>query len=38
MSKAFRPYDQDQQYLMPLCLRDWLPQGHLALFISDVAD
>lgn len=37
MGKAFRPYELDQTLLMPPCLRDWLPQGHLAHFIDSVA-
>jgi len=38
MSKTFRPYDPDQQLLLPAALRKWLPEDHLAYFISDVAD
>ena len=38
MSKTFRDYSPDQQLLLPPSLRDWLPEGHLALFISDVVD
>lgn len=38
MARAFRPYNQDQDYLLPPSLRDWLPEDHLAHFISDVAD
>lgn len=38
MSKVFRPYDPDQPFLMPVSMREWLPAGHLAYFISDVAD
>lgn len=38
MSKIFRPYDPDQPFLMPVSMREWLPGGHLAYFISDVAD
>jgi transposase len=37
-NKTFRPYAMDQQYLLPPSLRDWLPEGHLALFVSDVVD
>lgn len=37
-NKTFRPYAMDQQYLLPPSLRDWLTQGHLALFVSDVVD
>jgi hypothetical protein len=36
--KTLRPYARDQQYLLPPSLRDWLPEGHLALFVSDVVD
>jgi transposase len=38
MSKTFRTYSPDQQLLLPPSLRDWLPEGHLALFVSDVVD
>jgi transposase len=38
MAKTFRPYDLDQQLLLPPDLREWLPEGHLALFVSDVVD
>lgn len=38
MDKAFRDYDLDQEFLLPPNLRDWLPEDHLALFISDVVD
>lgn len=38
MSKTFRPYSMDQQLLLPPNIRDWLPEGHLALFVSDVVD
>ena len=38
MSKTFRPYDPDQQLLLPAALQEWLPPEHLAYFISDVVD
>jgi len=38
MTKTFRPYDLDQRLLLPPDLREWLPDGHLALFLSDVVD
>jgi transposase len=38
MSKSFRPYDPDQEFLMPASMREWLPEGHLAYFVSDVVD
>jgi len=36
--KTFKPYNPDQLFLLPPALRDWLPEGHLALFLSDVVD
>ena len=30
--------DRDQPFLLPPDLRDWLPEGHLAWFVLDVAD
>jgi transposase len=38
MSRIYLSYDPEQQLLLPPDLRDWLPEGHLALFISDVVD
>src|SRR2546428_6112320 len=38
MAKTFRPYSMDQHLLLPPDLRAWLPEGDLALFISDVVD
>ena len=38
MEPLFRPYDPDKRYLLPPSLRDWLPAGHLAYFISDTVD
>ncbi len=38
MSKTYLPYDPDQQLLLPAALQEWLPEGHLAYFISDVVD
>jgi len=38
MTKTFRPYSLDQQLLLPPDLRGWLPEGDLALFVSDVVD
>ena len=38
MSKTFRPYDPEQQLLLPAGLQEWLPEDHLAYFISDVVD
>lgn len=38
MEKTYRPYDPEQLFLLPPNLRDWLPAGHLAYFLSDVVD
>ena len=38
MTKVFRPYSLDQRLLLPPDLREWLPEGHLALFVSDVVE
>ena len=27
---------RDQLFLMPVCMRDWLEEGHLAWFVLDV--
>jgi len=36
--KTFRPYDQDQVLLMAPSIQDWVPDGHLARFVSDLVD
>jgi transposase len=36
MARDFLPYNPDQQYLLPVNPRDWLPDGHLAPFLGDV--
>ena len=36
MSKTFRPYAPRQAFLLPPSPLEWLPEGHLALFILDV--
>lgn len=36
--RTFKPYDPHQAYLLPPDLRAWVPEGHLALFMSDVVD
>ena len=38
MTTLFRSYTQDQRLLLPPDLREWLPEGDLALFVSDVVD
>ena len=36
--RTFRPYDRDQLLLLPPSLKEWLPEGHLSGFVSDVVD
>jgi transposase len=38
MAKTYRPYLPEQDLLLPPSLRDWLSQGHLAYFVSDLID
>lgn len=38
MGQIFEPYDPDQPHLFPPSPKDWLPEGHLAYFISDTVD
>ena len=38
MAKTYRPYAPEQDLLLPPSLRDWLPEGHLAFFVSDLID
>ena len=38
MAKTYRPYLPEQDWLLPPSLQDWLPEGHLVYFVSDVVD
>ena len=38
MGKSYRPYYPDEELLLPPNLREWLPEDHLAYFVSDVVD
>jgi transposase len=38
MGKSYRPYYPEEELLLPPSLRDWLPEKHLAYFVSDVVD
>lgn len=38
MPTRFRRYQPDQSLLLPASLREWLPEDHLAYFISDAVD
>lgn len=35
---SFKQYNQDQQFLLPSSLHDFLPEGHLACVINDVVE
>lgn len=35
---SYRPYEPEQEMLLPASLQDWLPKGHLAYFIGDTVD
>ena len=36
--KTFRPYQPDQLLLLPPSIEEWLPEHHLARFVSEVVD
>jgi transposase len=38
MAKTYRPYLPEQDFLLPPSLCEWLPEKHLAYFVSDVVD
>ena len=38
LSKTYLPYDPDQQLLLPAALQEWLPEDHLAYFVSAPVD
>jgi len=38
VSGHYKTYDPDQLFLLPPSLKEWLPEGHLAYFVSDVVD
>ena len=38
MTTSYLPYEPQQQMLLPAALQDWLPEGHLAYYISDTVD
>jgi transposase len=38
MAKTYRSYLPEQDLLLPPSLGDWLPEDHLAYFVSDVVD
>src|SRR6187455_3448320 len=38
MNTSYIPYVPEQSFLLPPSLSEWLPEGHLAYFISDRVD
>jgi transposase len=38
VGKTYRAYLPQQDFLLPPSLREWLPENHLAYFVSDVVD
>ncbi len=38
MATSYVPYSPDQSFLLPPSPREWLPEGHLAYFVSDTVD
>lgn len=38
MTTNYMPYMPDQALLLPPALQEWLPEGHLAYFVSDTVD
>lgn len=38
MAKVYRPYFPEQDFLLPPSLHEWLPENHLAYFVSDMID
>src|SRR5690349_3671017 len=38
VAKTFRPYDPHQILLLPPSLDEWLPERHLARFVSELVD
>jgi len=36
MSLNFIPYDRETDYLLPPSLNDWVPDNHLARFVSEI--
>ena len=38
MSQRYLPREREQQYLMPISLRDWLPEEHFAWFVLEAVE
>ncbi|MDF0676254.1 MAG: hypothetical protein P0120_18240 [Nitrospira sp.] len=37
-TRTFRPYEPDDLWLLPPSPRDWLPEDHLADFVTDLVE
>jgi transposase len=38
MAWGYRPVDRDQQFLLPLDMREWLPESHLVWFVIETVE
>ena len=38
LDKTFRAYHPGQMYLLPPSIDDWVPEGHLWRFVSELVD
>jgi len=38
MPTSYLPYQPEQQFLLPPSAQEWLPEGHLAYYLSDTVD
>ena len=38
MAERYLPCEREQQYLMPVSLRDWLPEDHFAWFVLEAVE
>jgi len=38
MANTYKPYQPEQDLLLPPSLKDWLPEKHLAYFVSEVVE
>ena len=38
MTTSYLPYEPQQQMLFPPALQEWLPEGHLAYYLSATID
>ena len=36
MARFYIPVDRDQEFLLPVSMREWLPEDHLALFVIEL--